>query len=1040
MTVNERLGARASAAALAGEGHTTVLTDALPEVGTLTFLFTDVEGSTPLWERHEATMRAVTARHDALLDALIGGHGGQRVRERGEGDSLFAVFAQPCDAVAAALAMALAVQAEPWPQETPIRVRMGLHTGRAQFRAGDYYGPAVNRCARIRGLGHGGQVLLSAATEALVRNALPAASGLRSLGAHRLKGLSEPEEVYQLCHPALPGEFPPLLSPQAPKHNLPQTLSRLIGREAEQGEVLALLAEARLVTLTGSGGVGKTRLALAVTAELVDRYPDGVWLVELASLAEARLVVQTVLETLGTREEPGRPPLATLTDHLHDRRLLLLLDNCEHLVGACAALAEAVLRRCPGVRVLATSREGLEVTGEHRYRVPSLTVPDPKHLPAPELTGSYEAVRLFVARARERRADFALTAQNAQAVAQVCARLDGIPLAIELAAAREPALGVEGIAARLDDRFRLLTGGTRDALPRQRTLHAAMAWSYDLLTEPEQALLDRLSVFAGGCTLAAIEAVCAGDGVEDWEMLDLLGSLVNKSLVQAEETGVEVRYGLLETVRQYAQERLAAGAAEAVRDRHLALYMTLAEEAAPHVLVAQVVWLARLQAEHDNLRAALRWARERGAIEEGLRLAGALGQFWLALSLFGEGRRWLEGALAAGAGGSAAARAKAFVEAGGLAHWEGDFAEAAALLEQGLALYRALDDTRGIANALILLGMAVERQGEFARATSLQEESLALARAVGDQIGAGGALVQRGWVAYVQGAYARAVAFYEESLATYREIGNRGGMAYVLSFLGCAVERQGAYARATAIQEEALELWQEAGNPMGITWASVNLGWMVLTQGEDERATILLQKSLALSREWRQFWGIPWSLAYLGWGAYQRGEHDRAVDLHEEALALFRQPNYRWGIAWMLVSLGCVLQARGDHLRAAASLRDGLVLAREIGARGHLAEALEGMAWLVAAQGQAARAARLGGAAEALRENLDAALHPVLHAGHEQAVRSMRDALGEAALAGAWDVGRTLLLEEAITLALEDTAPALPAQQPTAPLRDRCSG
>jgi non-specific serine/threonine protein kinase len=355
--------------------------------------------------------------------------------------------------------------------------------------------------------------------------------------------------------------------------------------------VRTLLAEARLVTLVGSGGVGKTRLAFAVAGDLVDQYPDGVWLVELAPLAEDRLVPQTVLETLGTREEAGRPPLATLTDHLKDRRLLLVLDNAEHLVDACAALAQEVLRRCPGVQVLATSREALEVTGEHRYRVPSLPVPDLAHLPPPERLADSAAVALFVARAQERRTDFELTAQNAWAMAQVCVRLDGIPLAIELAAARVDSLSVEGIAARLDDRFRLLTGGARDVLPRQRTLRAALDWSYDLLGEAEQMLLDRLSVLgAGGCTLAAATAVCAGDGVEDWDVLDLLGSLVKKSLVQTEEAKGELRYGLLETVRQYGQERLvAAGEAERLRDRHLAWYLALAEDAQPHLQSAEEV-------------------------------------------------------------------------------------------------------------------------------------------------------------------------------------------------------------------------------------------------------------------------------------------------------------------------------------------------------------------------------------------------------------------------------------------------------------------
>jgi class 3 adenylate cyclase len=385
---------------------------------TLTFLMTDVEGSAPLWERHEATMRAVTARHDALLDAIITRHGGRRVCERGEGDSIFATFARPTDAVAAALAMTTALLAEPWPAETPIRVRMGLHTGAAQFRDGDYYGPVVNRCARIRGLGHGGQVLLSATTAALVAACLPAGATLSSLGAHLLKGLSEPEEVFQLCHPDLPAAFPPLLSPQAPRHNLPVTAGALIGRARDQEEVLALLGSARLVTLIGTGGVGKTRLVLAVAAELVDRYADGVWLVELASLADPALVPQTCAQVLGIREQPGQSILDTLLDHLRARSLLLVLDNCEHLIDACAGLVTSLLRTCPQLHILATSREGLEVTDETLYRVPSLAVPDLTRLPGLEHLLDYAAVQLFVQRARSRRADFTLTRKNAPAVAE----------------------------------------------------------------------------------------------------------------------------------------------------------------------------------------------------------------------------------------------------------------------------------------------------------------------------------------------------------------------------------------------------------------------------------------------------------------------------------------------------------------------------------------------------------------------------------------------------------------------------------------------
>jgi tetratricopeptide (TPR) repeat protein len=583
---------------------------------------------------------------------------------------------------------------------------------------------------------------------------------------------------------------------------------------------------------------------------------------------------------------------------------------------------------------------------------------------------------------------------------------------------------VEGLAARLDDRFRLLTGGPRTVLPRQRTLRAALDWSYDLLTTPEQQLLHRLSVFAGGWTLAAAEAICAGAGVEEWEVLDLLGSLMSKSLVQAEEAGGQVRYGLLETVRQYGQEKLAAsGALVRVRDCHLAWSLSLAEEAASHYQSPDYVpWLDRLEAEQDNLRAALRWAQERSAPEEGLRLAGALGDFLVLRGYLGEGSGWLEGALAAGTGAPAEVRAHALAVAGDLAAWHGDFARGVAFFERGLALYRALGDTHGSAATLSRLTNALEWQCDYARAASVAEEALALSRELGDRVGMADALSRLALVARSRGEYTRATALYEESVALWREMGSPPrNDGYTQSNLAWVLDWRGAYARAAALADEGLALYRAVGSPAGMGWAQMVLGWSLLALGEERRATALFEEAQVRVRETGHWWGVPWALTWLGWAAYGRGEHERAAALHEQALAHFRQVGYRWGIAWALTGLGCVVQARGEYGRAAASLREALVLGREIGAQGLLAEALEGLAWLAAALGQAEWATHLGGAAEVLREELGAALHPVLHASHERAVQAMRAALGASAFAAAWAEGRALALEEAVMLALGDT-------------------
>ena len=551
-----------------------------PRTRTVTFLLTDVEGSTALWEADPAAMRQALARHDALLADGIAEHGGVVVKSRGEGDSVFAVFDMASDAVTAAVELQASLQAAAWPTAAPLRVRMALHTGEAQWRDGDYFGPAVNRCARLRAAAHGGQILLSQATADLLRDSQTDGVGLRALGEHRFRDLARPEAVFQVVHPLLPGEFPPLGSLDAHPNNLPRELTSFVGREREVDEVRRLLVTTRLLTLTGSGGVGKTRLSQRVAADLGPSFPDGIWLVELAGLGDPSLLAQVVASVLGVREQPGRALLDTLIDVLRPRTCLLLLDNCEHLVEACAALADSLLRACPGLILLATSREPLGIAGETVWRVPPLTMPDASGDAATSddtsALAQYEAVRLFEERARAALPAFTLTGQNGPAVAQICRRLDGIPLAIELAAARVRGVAPEQLADRLDDRFRLLTGGSRTALARHQTLRALVDWSYELLSEPERVLFCRLSVFAGGWTLDAAEEVCSGGGIEPADILGLLLQLVDRSLVLAEEQPIQagglspVRYRLLETLRQYGAEKLRdTGDALVLRTRHL---------------------------------------------------------------------------------------------------------------------------------------------------------------------------------------------------------------------------------------------------------------------------------------------------------------------------------------------------------------------------------------------------------------------------------------------------------------------------------------
>jgi non-specific serine/threonine protein kinase len=633
-------------------------------------------------------------------------------------------------------------------------------------------------------------------------------------------------------------------------------LTSFIGREREHVAVEGLLARAPLVTLIGVGGCGKTRLALQVAADLLEGYPDGIWLVELAAVGaiasgDTPLVLQAVATALNLREESGRSLMETLIDTLASRRLLLVLDNCEHLVAACAELAAVLLRRCPRLQILATSREHLAIRGETSYRVPSLSLPEPDHHSRTAAPADYEAVRLFVERARAVHPAFTLSAENVGTVVQVCARLAGIPLAIELAAAAAARLPVATIAARLEQSIGVLTGGPRDVLPRHRTLRAALDWSWTLLSEQEQALLRRLSVFAGGWRLGAAVAVCTGDGIADWAVPDLLDGLANKSLAAPDERDDGGRRGLLETVRQYADERLAeAGEQATTRDRHLDWCVALAGEAEEQLKgPGQGAWLARLDREHDNLRAALGWARARARGTLELRLAGALWRFWLTRGYLSEGRGWLEGALSGGTEAPSSVRANALTGAGVLAGQQGDHGQAAAFFEEALMLRRALGDTRLVANALHNLAQLTKMRQDYGRAVTLHEEALALYRARDDKPGIALSLAGLGNIALRQGDNKRAAVLHEEALTLYRVLGDTQWIAGSLGNLGNVAHNQGDYARATSLHEEALTLQRTLGDKIGITRSLHNLGLAAYARADYGRTTTLLTEALPLCGE-----------------------------------------------------------------------------------------------------------------------------------------------------------------------------------------------
>jgi len=709
----------------------------------------------------------------------------------------------------------------------------------------------------------------------------PAASS-RALGEEIAAGRFPPTERRSV-------DYPPEEPPDAGKHNLPATRSSFVGRETELRSVKRDLAMTRLLTLTGAGGCGKTRLALEVARELVGAYPDGVWLVELAPLPEGALVAQAVAAALGVHEQADRSLSDALVAFLRAKRTLLVLDNCEHLVDAVASFADTLLNSCPHLRVLATSRESLNVEGELNWLVPSLSVPSLGQSPRVEELAGYESVRLFVERARHRNPAFSLTPENAHAVARICGRLDGIPLAIELAAARV-GLSVEQIARRLDDSLRLLSAGSRTASPRQRTLRGTLEWSYALLSEPERRLFGRLSVFAGGWTLEAAEVVGAEGDTEQADILDLLSRLVEKSLVVAETTGIGgVRYRMLEPIRQYAQEKLEEeGDGEEVRRQHASFFLALAEDAEPRLRGPEDVdWLERLEVEHDNMRAALSWARERGEAGLDLRLAGALWRFWEAHGHYSEGRRWLEKALEKNGGASGAARAKALEGFGWLVYRTGEIDRAVAVGEEGLKLSHQAELGGAVAAELLrLLGWTAWAMGDFGRAKRLLEESLGLSWDSDDRFGVADSLLMLGSTVGSLGDPKREKQLHQEAVALCRELGYTSTLATSLFSMGYRLLMEGDYEQGETLMEEAATLYRERGYKGGLQYAVDNLGWAALLQGNHQRARTCYRESLTLCKELGDKLVASESLGGLACICAAEGEAERAARLFGAAEAL----------------------------------------------------------------------------------------------------------------------------------------------------------
>ena len=808
--------------------------------------------------------------------------------------------------------------------------------------------------------------------------------------------------------------------------NLPFQLSSFVGRSKELLDIAGLIASNRLTTLVGPGGMGKTRLSLNIGEQVLRDYAHGVWFVELAPIADALLLPRTVAIALGLSDEPQRPVIDMLSDYLHRKNMLLILDNCEHLVDACAQIADILLKKCPHLKILATSREALNIVGEAVYQVPSLQVPNMQQLV--EDFRNYESVRLFEERARLAKTDFSLTAENTIPIAQICTRLDGIPLAIELAAARVNLFSIEQIATQLQESLALLTGGSRTALPRHQTLQAAIDWSYDLLLPREQIFFQRLSVFVNGWTLEAAQAVASDEKIKSEAIVDLLAQLIKKSLVHTKEQQGTTRYQMLETIRQYACEKLrASGDSEATQDRHLAYFVRLAERAEPYLRgFEMVMWLDQFESELDNLRAALRWAQET-EVEAQLRLASALLWFWHIRGHRYEGIDWLEQGLSIevmerGDGSITSSRAmirgKA-LNASGELMGESSIGKAAERFEESLELFKQLGTPGKHGMAFALNGLA--RWTDTKTRKAMQEQSLILFRDVGDKFGAAECLMPLAAYARLEGDFARARALGKEQLALYNEIGDRDGVAIAHAELGNTSLVEGDYQQAMKLYERSLAGFREVGNKWGIVLVLSCLSIAEKGLGNHEQATRTLEEALAMAQALGDKSLIADRLDDLGKVAWVQGDYELAANRYKEELGMSREAENKDATASALLGLGRVAQSQENLAAAHSFYSEAIMVARETGKAWIVAKHLAALANLILAQKQPEKAARVFGAIENLVPYIGLEMSIEERAEYERARIATYGALGEETLAVALAKGQALTMEQAIAYAFEDS-------------------
>jgi predicted ATPase/DNA-binding CsgD family transcriptional regulator/class 3 adenylate cyclase len=1019
----------------------------------VTLVFADFEDAPRLWGACPDSMEEASALAREIVWVAAARHGGDYPVSR-EDDAVVAAFARPADALAAALDVQRAAAAREWPQNLGARLRLALHTSTPTTpmdRGGIAFG-ALERCARLCAVARGGQTVLSRATHDLVADRLPVDAELIDAGVHRLPDLGPPEHVYELAHPDAPNDRRPLRSLDTLASNLPVDLTTFVGRERELRDVAGLLDGTRLLTLTGAGGCGKTRLGLQTAAGAFTRFPDGLWLVELGPISDRHQVGQALAAAVGVRPLPGRRPLDAAITHLRERQALVLLDNCEHLLDAAAELVDDLLKACPEVTVLATSREPLGLPAETTWRVPSLSLPQAGSGEAAEALARSDAAQLFFARAAKVRPDLTLTERGARALATVCSELDGIPLAIELAAARVRMLSVEQIAEGLSDRFRLLSGGTPSGLSRHSTLRASVDWSHDLLSDDERALFRRLGIFAGGFTLDAVEQVAAVDGGERLAALDVLAALVDKSLVVAEERGSAVRYHLLETVREYALDHVRdAGELEVLRDRHRDFFLGLAETAAPKLVTTSCgQWLETLDADAANLGATLDWAVATDG-ERALRLCAALTMWWKLRAMLAQADAGYVRALDASDRAPSALRARVLWGRAYLLTFEARYRDALEVAKEALGVAEEVGDASTMARALFVLG-SLQRPVDPEACRRSFERSRDLARESGDDWCFAASTTGLGWAYVVTEEFDLADPLFEESLPIVERNGFHEHITWTLFGASQRYAVDGDHERFLSIAQRAVDASREVGEPASAGAAQAFIARIEITMGRPEEALRRLEESRvrliatgaglalphtevvlavargalgdlesararleeAVSAGADYGWILTWALVELGDVLRMAGDMAAAEERARQALEIndrIRSPGRQ---AWAKAILGRVATARGEWSEAETLLHDALAIRAEGRMRWWLTQTLDAFAELAAGTGRHEEAVRLLGAAHSARSDFGYVRWAPEESAFEALGRELREQLGDDDYEAAWHEGARLTLEEAV--------------------------